>query len=84
MFEIEWKPKAVKQLRKIPASANQRIRKAVNQLENPDIAGNVKPLQNHRFGYRMRVGDYRVLFDIRQTVRIVMIEEVRKRDERTY
>ncbi|HCU30259.1 MAG TPA: cytotoxic translational repressor of toxin-antitoxin stability system, partial [Sphaerochaeta sp.] len=31
-----------------------------------------------------RVGSYRVLFNILETVEIISIEEVRKRDERTY
>ena len=48
-------------------------------------ARNVVKLSNHDYGYRLRVGDYRVLFDvIDDAVCIVLIEEVRKRDERTY
>ena len=45
---------------------------------------NVKALTRHQFGYRLRVGRYRVLFDWEGTVRIVNIEEVSKRDEHTY
>ena len=41
-------------------------------------------MANHRYAYRMRVGSYRVLFNILETVEIISIEEVRKRDERTY
>jgi len=44
----------------------------------------VKALKNHRYGYRKRVGQYRILFDWDGIVRIVSIEEVRKRNERTY
>jgi mRNA-degrading endonuclease RelE of RelBE toxin-antitoxin system len=44
----------------------------------------VKALKNHRYGYRKRVGQYRILFDWDGVVRIVSIEEVRKRNERTY
>ena len=47
-------------------------------------ARNVKALTNHEFGYRLRVGSYRVFFDHDGAVRIVTIEEVKKRDERTY
>ena len=32
----------------------------------------------------MRVGDWRILFDVQNGIRIVMIREVKKRDERTY
>jgi mRNA interferase RelE/StbE len=34
--------------------------------------------------YRLRIGDYRVLYDIDETKRIVWIFELRKRSERTY
>ena len=47
-------------------------------------ARNVKALTNHEVGYRLRVGNYRIFFDFDGAVRIVSIEEVRKRDERTY
>ena len=41
-------------------------------------------LVNHAHGYRLRVGNYRVFFDFDVAIRIVSIEEVRKRDEQTY
>lgn len=47
-------------------------------------ARNVKALVDHEYGYRLRVGNYRVFFEYDGDVRIVNIEEVRKRDERTY
>jgi hypothetical protein len=43
-----------------------------------------KKLVNHAHGYRLRVGNYRVFFDFDVAIRIVSIEEVRKRDEQTY
>ena len=45
---------------------------------------NVYALKNHEFGYRLLVGNYGVFFDFDGAVRIDSIEEVRKRDERTY
>ena len=47
-------------------------------------ARNVKALMNHEYSYRLRVGNYRVFFEFDGAVRIVKIEEVRKRNERTY
>jgi len=44
----------------------------------------VKTLSNHDCGYRLRAGRYRVLFDFDGAIRLVQIEEVRKRDEHTY
>lgn len=85
MNSINWQPKALKQLRKVDAQANKQIRTAVTvELADLTKARNVKSLKDHEYGYRLRVGSYRVLFDFDGIVRIVSIEEVRKRDERTY
>ncbi len=85
MNSIDWQPKALRQLRKIDARAGKQIRDAVSsELIDLDKARNVKALSNHDYGYRLRVGNYRVFFDYDGAVRIVSIEEVRKRDERTY
>lgn len=82
---INWQPKALRQLRKIEAQASRQIRSAVStELLDLSTARNVKALSGHACGYRLRVGPYRVLFDFDGAVRIVSIEEVRKRDERTY
>ena len=85
MNSIDWQPKALRQLRKIDARAGKQIRDAVStELVDLAKARNVKALTNHEYSYRLRVGNYRVFFDHDGAVRIVSIEEVRKRDERTY
>lgn len=82
---IDRMPKAVKQLRKIEKTASKKIRQTVNEeLKNLGTARSVKKLTNHQYDYRLRVGNYRVFFDFDGEIRIVSIEEVRKRDERTY
>nr|WP_312818509.1 type II toxin-antitoxin system RelE/ParE family toxin [Pseudomonas sp.] len=83
MNTINWARKAVKQLRKINKPDQPKIYDAVQALARmPDVQG-VKTLVNHPHGYRLRVGNYRILFDWDGSVRIVNIEEVRKRDEHT-
>ena len=85
MNAINWQPKALRQLRKIDARTGKQIRAAVStQLVDLSKARNIKALTNHAYGYRLRVGNFRVFFDFDGAVRIVSIEEVRKRDERTY
>jgi mRNA interferase RelE/StbE len=82
---INWRPKALRQLRKIDALAGKQIRMAVTtELADLSKARNVRALTNHEYGYRLRVGSYRVFFEFDGAVRIINIEEVRKRDERTY
>ena len=84
MNSINWTPKAAKQLRKLDAQLQRPIRDAVAELAAMPACQNIKALTNHSYGYRLRVGNYRVLFDWSGEVKIVEIQEVRKRDERTY
>ena len=84
MNVINWQPKALRQLRKVDVHAGKQIRAAVStELLDLSKARNVKALANHEYGYRLRVGNYRIFFDFDGAVRIVSIEEVRKRQPRT-
>ena len=84
MNAIEWKIKAIKQLRKIHPVSQQAIKNTVHGLKNfPNCTG-VKALTNHQYDYRLRVGNYRVFFEHADKIKIITIEEVKKRDERTY
>jgi len=86
MNVINWRTKALKQLRKIPAAENRMIRRKVtDELTNLSAARNVKALTNHTYDYRLRVGRYRVFFNLHKgEVSVVTIQEVKKRDERSY
>lgn len=57
-MEIKYSAQAVKFLAKLDYIIRERIQAAITDLPNGDI----KKLQG-RAGYRMRVGDYRILFD---------------------
>ena len=84
MNTINWTRNAVKQLLKLHSQHQVQIRDAVTGLKNmPDVT-NIKALVGHEYGYRLRVGKYRVLFDWDGTVKVISIQEVKKRDERTY
>ncbi|POD77115.1 cytotoxic translational repressor of toxin-antitoxin stability system [Pseudomonas syringae group genomosp. 3] len=84
MNSVSWTRKAVKQLLKLHSQHQAQIRDAVTLLEAmPDVI-NIKALTHNQYGYRLRIGAYRVLFDWDGAVRIVSIQEVKKRNERTY
>lgn len=84
MNTINWSRKAVKQLRKINKADQPKVYDAAQALARMPNVQNIKALTNHHYGYRLRVGDYRILFDWDGSVKIVNIEEVKKRDGNTY
>ncbi len=85
MKTVTWQPKARKQLKKLGDKAIQGciLTATATLAEFPDVKG-IKALTNHQYGYRLRVGDYRVLFNALETIEVISIEEVKKHDERTY
>ena len=87
MNHIKWKPAAIKLLMRIsPKKQRERIYNQVQRLAYwPNLDADITKLQS-RAGYRLRVGDYRVIFEIDQNSHpiIIKIDEVRKRDEQTY
>lgn len=85
MYSIYWTAKAQRQLAKIGSLKDrENIYSAVGALKEFPNCRNVKALTHHKYGYRLRVGRYRVIFDAHTDVNIIDIEEVKKRDDQTY
>ena len=85
MNTLQWSEKALRQIQKIKDKREkQHIYLETRCLLNFPDCQNVKRLTNHRFRYRLRVGSWRVFFDFDGDVKIVSIEEVKKRNEHTY
>jgi mRNA-degrading endonuclease RelE of RelBE toxin-antitoxin system len=85
MARVGIKRKAYKQLAKLPEHDQAAVLEAVTGLAQWPGCREVKALTG-RQGYRLRVGRYRVLFtvDTDQNPVVISVEEVKKRDERTY
>ena len=61
-YEIEFKPRAMKDCKKIAKPQLQQIFNGIEEMSD-DLRGDVKHLTNFTPEYRLRVGDYRVLFE---------------------
>ncbi len=73
-MEIQYSKQAEKFLKKQDAYTRERIRNAIHNLP----LGDVKKLRG-RNGYRLRVGDYRVIFD--KNGNILYIERIDNRGQ---
>ncbi len=69
-YQIEFKPKAIKDLQKIPVNDREGIINKIEAMQD-DLQGDVKRLTNFTPEYRFRVGDYRVLFELEEQTIIV-------------
>ena len=63
IYQVEFKPRALKDLKGLPTTEIGRILAKAEALQN-DLEGDVKRLTNFAPEYRLRVGNYRVLFEV--------------------
>jgi Cytotoxic translational repressor of toxin-antitoxin stability system len=79
-YSIEWKSSAAKELRKLPKPIIARILPAIESLrDDPRPAGVVK-ITDSANTYRIRVGEYRVVYNIID--RRLVIEVIRVQDRK--
>lgn len=62
-YRIEYAASAVDDLRALPKREAEQILRKIQRLE-AGLHGNIKRLQNADVAFRLRMGDYRVLFDV--------------------
>ena len=71
-YRIEFRPAAVRELRKIDRSTQPRIRGAIELLAQDPRPPASRPLRG-REGYRLRVGDYRIIYTINDGILLVVV-----------
>ncbi|MCP4363607.1 MAG: type II toxin-antitoxin system RelE/ParE family toxin [Chloroflexi bacterium] len=77
MYKIVFTKRADKTLRKMPREMAKRIREKLDQIAIAPYAqhNNVTKLQN-RPGYRLRVGDWRVIYEIEDGKLIILVLKI--------
>ena len=76
---VELTEKAIKDLGKIDKHNALKIFSKIEKLEEFPKVANLKKLTNFIPPYRLRVGDYRVLFNIQDN--IIIVHRVRHRKD---
>lgn len=80
-FEIQWRNSATRELRRLDRQLIPRVLEVIGQLsENPFPAG-ARKLQGSERTYRIRIGDYRVIYEVREETRVIIIARVRHRKD---
>jgi len=80
-YRIVWKQSARKELRKIPKATIARIVALVDDLAENPVPPGVKKLAGTSHTYRIRTGNYRVVYNIDNHVLVVEIVRVGHRKE---
>lgn len=77
-FVIEFTKSAQQELGKLPRNTGIRIARAIDSLSVDPRKGNVRPMVSST-AWRLRVGDYRVIYDIQDEKLVILVIRIRHR-----
>ena len=74
-YRIEWKSSAAKELKKLDRDTLQKILRVVESLATEPRPDSVKKLAGAEHTYRIRSGDYRIVYSIHD--KMLLVEVIR-------
>ena len=80
MYRLQLRTAVIHDFRKIPKQARQRIDAALDTLVRDPRHTGVQKLVAEQ-AYRLRVGDFRILFEIDDDTRVVTIDRILPRKD---
>ncbi len=81
-YQIKILPTAQKELASLPKPIRVRIAKKIDSLQTNPVPQGVKLLKGKvREAYRLRVGDYRILYQIKKEILTVLVIKIGHRRE---
>ena len=79
-YKIEFRPAALRELRRIDRSTQPRIQGAIALLAQDPRPPSSRQLRG-RDGYRLKVGDYRIIYTIDEGVLLIVVVTIGHRRE---
>ncbi len=81
MYQVVVERSAEKDLKRLSVEIRSRVANVLRALaENPRPSGSRK-LAGTKHDWRVRVGDYRIIYEIADVIRVVRVQRIRHRRE---
>lgn len=80
-YKVEFSPSARKMFKKLPQDLQDHIQPKIDALATEPRPSGVKKLKGEENTYRIRVGSYRVVYEIEDDVLLVTVMRVGGRGE---
>ena len=80
-YQIEWKRSALRELKQLDRQVVPRIVAAVESLSSQPLPTGVTKLQGSQRTYRVRIGNYRIIYELYEFRLIVEVIRVRHRKD---
>lgn len=80
-YKIEFSKRAEKQFERLPRQTQIRLQPRINALALDPRPPGVKKLEEAENQYRLRVGDYRIVYEIQDAILLVILLRIGHRRE---
>lgn len=84
IFKIEIKKSVFKTLRRLDRQTLDKVEKSIDKLAHDPRPFGYKKLVDEEGLYRIRVGNYRIIYEIHDQILLITVLRVAKRNEDTY
>jgi mRNA interferase RelE/StbE len=75
MYDLIYSPTALKQLEKLEHGVRERVVRVLERLRIRPESCDIKKLVGMQ-GYRLRVGDYRIIFDMEKEKLLILVLQI--------
>jgi mRNA interferase RelE/StbE len=80
-YSIEFKPAAFRSLAGLPREAQRPLRSRIDSLAVNPFPSGVKKLEGGKDLFRIRAGDYRVVYQVRKKILLVLVISIGHRKD---
>ena len=83
-YRVELAPAAQRDLQRLPREIQARLAAAIQALSDEPRPPGVRKLRGEELSWRIRVGAYRVIYDVHDSHDLVVVFRISRRNEATY
>jgi len=80
-YSIEFRPVVLKSLKRFPKKDLVRIKKKVEELSQDLPAPNITKMKGNNSFYKIRTGDYRIIYEIHESRVVILIVKIGHRKD---
>ena len=80
-YAIQFKPAALRQLEKLPRDLQKRMASKIQALRDDPFPSGCKKLFGEPGTWRVRIGDYRVIYQVHRGVLLILVINIGHRRE---
>ncbi len=80
-YGIMLQKPVLKQMRSVPPVVLRHIGERIAALANDPIPTQAEPIQGYKGHFRIRIGSYRVIYEVTHTIRIITIVRIAHRKD---